>query len=52
VDDEGILKNECLHMNDQSSISFDNTEYAFAAKSDKELKKAHFLFSNKGKDWL
>jgi len=39
-------------MNDQSSISFDNTEYAFAAKSDKELKKAHFLFSLMGKAWL
>lgn len=29
-------------------ISFDNTEYAFAYKSDKELKKAHFLFSVMG----
>lgn len=27
-----------------SGISFDNTEYAFAYKSDKELKKANFLF--------
>lgn len=33
-------------------ISFDNTEYAFAYKSDKELKKAHFLFSSMGKPWL
>ncbi len=32
--------------------SFDNTEYAFAYKSDKELKKAHFLFSAMGKPWL
>jgi len=39
-------------MNDQSPISFDNTEYAFAAKSDKELKKARFLFSMMGKAWL
>lgn len=33
-------------------ISFDNTEYAFAYKSDKELKRAHFLFSCMGKQWL
>ena len=30
------------------NISFDNTEYAFDYKSDKELKKAHFLFSAMG----
>ncbi len=35
-----------------NSISFDNTAYAFAAKSNKELKKAHFLFSSMGKPWL
>ena len=35
-----------------STISFDNTEIAFAAKSDSELKKAHFLFSSMGKPWL
>ena len=29
-------------------ISFDNTEYAFAYKSDKELRKAKFLFSSMG----
>ncbi len=33
-------------------ISFDNTEFAFAYKSDKELKQAHFLFSLMGKQWL
>lgn len=33
-------------------ISFDNTEIAFAYKSDKELKKAHFLFSVMDKPWL
>lgn len=33
-------------------ISFDNTEYAFAYKSDKELKKADFLFSSMGKPFL
>ncbi len=31
-----------------TAISFDNTEYAFAYKSIKELKKAHFLFSTMG----
>ena len=39
-------------MNEQRKISFENTEYAFAAKSNKELKKASFLFSVMGKDWL
>ncbi len=33
-------------------ISFDNTEFAFAYKSDKELKKAKFLFSSMGINWL
>jgi proline dehydrogenase len=33
-------------------ISFDNTEYAFAYKSNKALKKANFLFSSMGKPWL
>jgi proline dehydrogenase len=31
-----------------TEISFDNTENAFAYKSDKALKKAHFLFSSMG----
>lgn len=39
-------------MNDPKNISFENTEYAFAAKSNKELKKANFLFSIMGKAWL
>ena len=34
------------------NISFDNTEIAFAHKSDKELKEAHWLFSIMGKPWL
>jgi proline dehydrogenase len=34
------------------NISFDNTEFAFAYKSDKELKKARFLFSSMAKSWL
>lgn len=29
-------------------MSFDNTEYAFAYKSNNELKRAHFLFSSMG----
>ena len=39
-------------MTDQNKISFDNTEYAFAAKSNAELKKANFLFGIMGKPWL
>jgi proline dehydrogenase len=33
-------------------ISFDNTEFAFEYKPDKQLKKARFLFSLMGKPWL
>ena len=33
-------------------ISFDNTEYAFAYKTNKELKRANFLFSSMGKPKL
>lgn len=33
-------------------ISFDNTEFAFEYKSDAELRKAHWLFSQMGKPWL
>ncbi|MBI3138580.1 MAG: proline dehydrogenase family protein [Sphingobacteriales bacterium] len=33
-------------------ISFDNTQVAFEYKTDKQLKKAHFLFSMMGKPWL
>src|SRR4030095_1579318 len=33
-------------------ISFDNTENAFAPKSDKQLKKSAFLFSSMGYSWL
>ena len=35
-----------------NTISFDNTQIAFAYKSDSQLKKAHFLFSSMGKPWL
>lgn len=33
-------------------ISFDNTELAFQYKSDKELKKANFLFNMMARPWL
>lgn len=33
-------------------VSFDNTEYAFAYKSNKELKEAKFLFGLMGKPWI
>ena len=33
-------------------ISFDNTEFAFEYKTDKQLKKAHFLFNMMGKPWI
>jgi proline dehydrogenase len=39
-------------MDPQPVISFDNTENAFASKTDKQLKKASFLFSSMGKEWL
>ena len=39
-------------MEVQPRISFDNTEYAFAYKSNKELRQAHLLFSMMGKPWL
>jgi len=34
------------------SVSFDNTENAFAYKTDAELKKARFLFRSMGNAWL
>jgi proline dehydrogenase len=37
---------------DNMNISFDNTENAFAYKSDKELKSAKFLFSTMGFPWF
>ncbi len=33
-------------------VSFENTQTAFAYKSNDQLKKAHFLFSSMGKPWL
>ena len=42
-----------VRMNDENGIiSFDNTENAFAYKTDKELKKANFLFTSMGYTWL
>ena len=38
--------------NSQLSAAFDNTEIAFAYKTDEQLKRAHFLFSSMGKPWL
>ena len=35
-----------------TNISFENTQIAFEYKSDKELKKARFLFSSMAKAWL
>jgi proline dehydrogenase len=40
-------------MNDnQLTTAFENTEIAFAYKSDDQLKSARFLFSSMGKPWL
>jgi len=39
-------------MNSKQNISFDNSEYAFAYKKDRQLKNAHFLFSAMGMPWL
>ena len=41
-----------MNIDQRSTISFDNTEYAFAYKSTKELKKARFLFSSMGNPLL
>jgi proline dehydrogenase len=35
-----------------TDISFDNTEVAFAHRTDDELKQAHWLYSLMGKPWL
>jgi proline dehydrogenase len=39
-------------MGPNAVISFDNTQNAFAYKTDKELKKARFLFKSMGYQWL
>jgi proline dehydrogenase len=38
--------------NPATAISFDNTEFAFEYKTNKQLRKARFLFSLMGKPWL
>ena len=44
---------ELHYMNEiNQPISFENTEIAFAPKSNADLKKAHILFSSMGKPWL
>ena len=39
-------------MHPASNVSFDNTANAFAYKNDQQLKKAQFLFSSMGYNWL
>ncbi len=39
-------------MNSHPLISFDNTEFAFEHKTDKELRRAKFLFSSMSQSWL
>ncbi|MEP6711221.1 MAG: proline dehydrogenase family protein [Ferruginibacter sp.] len=44
--------NEALQITKSPGISFDNTEYAFAYKTNGELKRANFLFSSMGNPLL
>ena len=39
-------------MNSEALLSFDNTELAFAYKSDKQLKKTSYLFQLMNQQWL
>ena len=39
-------------MPNNSKVSFENTANAFEYKNDQQLKKAHFLFSSMGYQWL
>lgn len=39
-------------MKEQTTISFENTACAFAAKSNQELKKANFLYNVMGTPWM
>src|SRR4051812_2131460 len=39
-------------MESHPVLSFDNTRFAFEYKSDRQLRKARFLFSAMGKPWL
>ncbi|HQV05874.1 MAG: proline dehydrogenase family protein [Chitinophagaceae bacterium] len=39
-------------MHTTADISFENTQFAFEYKNDKQLKRARFLFSLMGKPWI
>ncbi len=39
-------------MESKSAISFDNTEFAFEYKTERQLRKAKFLFNMMGKPWV
>ena len=43
---------ELLIMKEQKNISFENTEYAFAPKTNAGLKQARFLYGIMEKSWL
>jgi proline dehydrogenase len=47
-----IFAHQFSGMDPLPIISFDNTENAFAYKTNKSLRKAHFLFSSMGFSWL
>lgn len=47
-----IFAPSCMYMESHPVISFDNTEFAFAHKTDQQLRKARFLFSSMGQPWL
>jgi proline dehydrogenase len=40
------------YMDTYPEISFDNTQFAFEYKSDKQLKRSRFLFSLMGRPWI
>lgn len=46
------IRTSHMNMERYPGISFDNTEFAFEYKTDKQLRKARFLFSLMGKAWL
>ena len=50
---KGRLSLQAINFMDANSpISFENTEFAFEYKSDKQLRKARFLFSMMARPWL
>lgn len=46
------MATKTILMNVSPAISFDNTEWAFQYKTDKQLKKANFIFSSMSYPWL